>query len=150
VTARVRTRLAAEQGFTLIELLVVMIILGILIAIAVPAYLSFAATAKQTAAESNVRSAIPAAESYYQTNGNSYAGVTGALLRTQAPGFSPHVKAVELNSGKAYCIEDSEPSAGATTYDYVGGNPGGLTLTGGQPATIQPGTCLAVTGTAAS
>jgi type IV pilus assembly protein PilA len=150
MAARVRTGLAGEEGFTLIELLVVMIILGVLVAIAVPAYLSFAATAKRSAAESNVRSAIPAAESYYQTNGDSYAGMTGAALRAQAPGFSPHVRAVSLDSGTAYCIEDMEPTSGGVTYDYVGGNPGGLTLTGGQPATIQPGTCLAVTGTAAS
>jgi hypothetical protein len=76
--------------------------------------------------------------------------MTGAALRAQAPGFSPHVKAVALNSGTAYCVEDMEPTSGGVTYDYVGGNPVGLTLTGGVAATIQPGSCLAVTGTAAS
>jgi type IV pilus assembly protein PilA len=158
VIAKVKTRLASEQGFTLIELLVVMIILGILVAIAVPAYLSFTSKAKTAAAESNVRSAIPAAESYYQettvgtfkTNSpNSYTGMVGTALRTEAPGVAPNVKAVALNSGNAYCVEDTESSSGGTTYDYIGGDTTGMTLTG-TPATIEQGTCLAEAGTAAS
>jgi hypothetical protein len=105
--------------------------------------------AKQAAAESNVRSAIPAAESYYQSNNSAYTGMTGALLRTPAPGVSPNVKAVALNSGNAYCVEDTESSSSGATYDYIGGNTTGMTLTG-TAATIEAGTCLAEAGTAAS
>jgi len=77
----IRQRLARDEGFTLIELLVVLIIIGILLSIAIPSYLGFQKKAQQTAAMSDVRSAIPDAEAYYSDN-NSYAGMTASGLRT--------------------------------------------------------------------
>ena len=121
---KIKMRLAREEkGFTLIELLVVIVILGILVAIAVPSYLSFRGNAQDAAAQSNVRSAIPAAEAWFQdtAGGNStYTGLSNVNLAKEAPGVSPKVGVDVLGSGAAYCLYDDE-ATGHGAY-YVGGD----------------------------
>jgi type IV pilus assembly protein PilA len=91
------TRLRAkkgDEGFTLIELLVVVVIIGVLVAIAVPVYLNYRKGAADKSAQSDVRGAVSAIEQYYTDNGNAYPtgtlqnwSGTGSSLTT-SPGFS--------------------------------------------------------------
>jgi len=62
---KLRTRAQDEKGFTLIELLVVILIIGILAAIALPAFLNQRSKAQDTEAKSAARTAQTALETFY-------------------------------------------------------------------------------------
>jgi type IV pilus assembly protein PilA len=141
--SKLRNRAEDEQGFTLIELLVVILIIGILAAIAIPAFLNQRGKAYDAAAKSQVKTMQTAMETYATDNNGDYSGATLTKLQAIEPTLSDTssstpgapsglsasgytVSSVAKNTGDTYFITNA---SGAITRSCTngtgGGSPGG-------------------------
>jgi type IV pilus assembly protein PilA len=125
IVNRLRAK-TGDEGFTLIELLVVVVIIGVLVAIAVPVYLNYREGAADKSAQSDVRGAITAIEQFYTNNSNSYpddipptSGANFTLTKAGAAGVTTGT--VTLSSGTTLGTKNTA----ASTYVICAGNSGG-------------------------
>src|SRR5712672_4546555 len=86
--SKLRERAQGESGFTLIELLVVMLIIGLLAAIAIPAFFNQTNKARDTQSKTYAKTASTAMETYRTDHSGSYALANNAALVTIEPTLS--------------------------------------------------------------
>lgn len=77
----------SQNGFTLIELLITMAILGILAAIAIPAYNGYITTAKMSEAKNNLGALRLAEEENFLENNSYFDGTDTSDLETNSNGL---------------------------------------------------------------
>jgi type IV pilus assembly protein PilA len=84
------------QGFTLVEIMIVVVIIGLLAAMAIPAFQKVRQSSQDKAVLNNARQLAGAADQYFLENGKSTA-VTADLV-----GSDKYVKAVNTAAGETY------------------------------------------------
>jgi type II secretion system protein G len=108
---KIRKVMRGEKGFTLVEMMVVLIIIAVLIALGIRAYIGYIGSAKMTKANGDITTIQAALDSYYAQN-QSYPAADWNALATAG------ISSYEVSPATAYANNSPYLYANSTTSAY--------------------------------
>ena len=112
-------QIKSSKGFTLVEIMIVVVIIGLLAAMAIPAFQKVRTASQDKAVTNNIRQLGAAADQYFLENGVSSADVTSLV------GSSAYIKALSTVANETYPLSYTQGTpisvsgiAGARTITY--------------------------------
>jgi len=111
---------SSRKGFTLVEIMIVVVIIGLLAAMAIPAFQKVRTSSQDKSVTNNMRQLAAAADQYFLEQGVSAAQISSLI------GSSAYVKALSTVANEAYPTDYTQGTpiivsgiAGARTLTYM-------------------------------